>query len=501
MPIIDPYVSSTTARVFALRGLDEEVCASLFAAYSRANEPLRDVLSRLLESGDLVGSPTRESVGRTLRAELLRGNGSSALPIELNLRLEAALDAIFPDAASPAVQRAAAFHQKWTVGYGHGSVAEHAKVAVGVERCSILAAKALEEASYGVAFTEQSTRYVDFGRASYVKDIGIPAERVDLQTRYEAATEGLLAVYAEATAALSAYAESRWPEATAAQRRGWVLDITRAILPCAATTRLGMTLNGRAARHMVRKHRVSALPELRELAAELDVAARSVLPTLASQATPEPGRAARESGREYMAQGVQHRRFLCTIQGAENIRRHIRDDLTIAASAATVRRYMESRGPTERPGRAFEMIPVEFAVELDYGAWRDVQRHRPFSMPPVVLSPWSAWHFPNAGDLSRDLRARVEAAVETAQAVGQSLFVEGLPALAAYPLPLGTLVHAEVHTNLRAVLQFIELRSRVSGHDSYRAVAWMLCDAVNRELPELAPYIRCDRSARTFART
>ena len=39
----------------------------------------------------------------------------------------------------------AKFHEKWVVGYGHASVAEHAVLSLAVENISILAAKAIEE--------------------------------------------------------------------------------------------------------------------------------------------------------------------------------------------------------------------------------------------------------------------------------------------------------------------------------------------------------------------
>ena len=50
------------------------------------------------------------------------------------------------------------FHEKWVVGYGHSSVAEHAVLSVAVENISILGAKVVEDNRLS-SFTEKSTRY------------------------------------------------------------------------------------------------------------------------------------------------------------------------------------------------------------------------------------------------------------------------------------------------------------------------------------------------------
>src|ERR1700733_10073205 len=90
---IAPYVSSLTDDVFALTGLPEEVIAVLFAYYSRSRDDLRTNLARLLADQELG---------------VLEGHA----PVKPDLAL--------------ATEKARVFHEKWVVGYGHASVAEHA---------------------------------------------------------------------------------------------------------------------------------------------------------------------------------------------------------------------------------------------------------------------------------------------------------------------------------------------------------------------------------------
>jgi len=96
MTAIDPYVSSLTDPVFAIHGLPPEVIAVLFAYYSRVPKALRENLAALLADQELG---------------IIEGVGRPAFAL--------------------ASDKAKAFHNKWVVGYGHASVAEHAMVHLG----------------------------------------------------------------------------------------------------------------------------------------------------------------------------------------------------------------------------------------------------------------------------------------------------------------------------------------------------------------------------------
>src|SRR5512140_161519 len=128
---IAPYVSSLTDDVFALSGLPEEVIAVLFAYYSRSRDDLRTNLARLLADQEI---------------EIAEGAARPALSL--------------------ATEKARAFHEKWVVGYGHASVAEHAVIHLAIENVSIVASKVIEDLRLG-AFTEKSTRYVPFDTTKY----------------------------------------------------------------------------------------------------------------------------------------------------------------------------------------------------------------------------------------------------------------------------------------------------------------------------------------------
>src|SRR5512144_1264980 len=76
------------------------------------------------------------------------------------------------------------FHEKWVVGYGHASVAEHAILSLAVENVSILAAKAIEDNRLA-SNTEQSTRYQIYDPDHVYRPAAFQ-RRPDLNARFEA---------------------------------------------------------------------------------------------------------------------------------------------------------------------------------------------------------------------------------------------------------------------------------------------------------------------------
>ena len=55
-------------------------------------------------------------------------------------------------------EKSAQFHEKWVVGYGHASVAEHAVLHIAIENVSRLAVESIESNRLA-SYTEKSTRY------------------------------------------------------------------------------------------------------------------------------------------------------------------------------------------------------------------------------------------------------------------------------------------------------------------------------------------------------
>ena len=240
--------------VYALTNLPEEVVAYLFARYSRSRLSLRDDLRNMIEAEDLGA---------------LIGTGSTD-----NSSGTAGLQ-----------EKARAFAEKYVLGYGHSSVAEHGMVHLALEDISILASKLIEDARLA-SFTEKSTRYVAFDPSKVYVPKSVLAEPA-LADAYQKTVRGLLDAYTGWTEDVVGQIKSRTPRTEKQSERSYdaasratAFDILRYLLPAATHTNVGLTLNARTLEHLITKLLSQPLEEGRELGRRLKEEARHVVPTL-----------------------------------------------------------------------------------------------------------------------------------------------------------------------------------------------------------------------------
>ncbi len=495
---LTPYVSNVDSPVFALRSLPEEVVAVLFAYYSRSPHSLRRNLLRLLQEGDLDLSPI----------------GASSLPLG-----EA-------DYLASAREKARAFHEKWVVGYGHGSVAEHGCVHLALEDISIIASKLVEDGRLA-SYTEKSTRYVAFDPTKMHSPPRIMAAPT-LASVYQNTIRGLLSAYTDWTEDFVSQIKAiapRTPKQTErgheAASRATAFDTLRYLLPAATHTNIGLTLNARALEHLITKLLSQPLVEGQKLGARLKAEAQHIVPTLLKYADrseyrantppqiaalahallPVPAPAADTQG-EAETSSVK----LVSIDPhaedtlvASILYEHTSLPMTallaqvramdMAAKEQVVDAYLARRGRHDTPGRALERIGCTLEMQMDYGAYRDVQRHRMatqalqplnpslgYETPPLVVQFGYGAQFDDLMHAAQDAYARIQAA--------------GLTEEAAYVLPLATRIRTLFTWNLREMTHFIELRSARQGHPAYRRVAQDAYHALAQAQPLIARYLR-----------
>jgi len=496
--LLAPYVTNLDRPVFALRNLPEEVLAVLFAYYSRSSQSLRANLCTLLAAGDLdlVG-------GRALADD--------------------------DDALADARERARCFHEKWVVGYGHGSVAEHAVVHLAVEDVSIVASKAIEDNRLA-SYTEKSTRYVAFAPESFVREPTI-AESGDVAL-YDETCRLALATYARLLPQIEEQVRADFaPPADWAPRRydsvcrAQACDVARYLLPAATRTNLGLTINGRALEHMLTKLFSSELRELRTLAAAMRREAEHIVPTLIKYADPNPYlRATPRRVRELAADLLPSSPPVAEANGARLLAgpaeplvdlatailyeaRHepfagVRAQvaaLSAAQRSAVIAAYLDGRGRFDAPLRALEHLTYTFEVLVDYGAYRDIQRHRLCTQTSQVLDTSAGYETPpeiaalGHGPAYHTVMARsFDAHAALTARHGEEA--------AQYVLPLAWRKRVLFTWNLRELHHFIALRSGRQGHPSYRHIAQDCWRELERVCPELAAGVRVDLAARELAR-
>ncbi len=493
--LLAPYVTNLDQPVFALQHLPEEVIAVLFAYYSRSRDSLRRNLLNLITAGDLdlLDTPPLQ----TLEGQL----GASA-------------------DLSHAQAKARQFHEKWVVGYGHASVAEHAVAHLALEDVSIIASKVIEDMRLA-SYTEKSTRYVAFDTKQYYP---LPEmQGTDTDALYHDTMQDLFRTYNALLPDLIESVKRDWPRGARQTERGHhnacrakALDILRYILPAGTLTNLGITINGRALEHLLAKMLSHPLFEVRQLGEQLKTEAKKIIPTLLKYAEPSAYIAETEAAMQTIAtsllppvDGGQHEPAVRLVQAPDDV------DTTLTAAilygysqrpwpevidrvrslsetqrAEVIDAYLNRRGPHDQPLRALEHLTYTFEILVDYGAYRDIQRHRMATQTRQLPSPQHGYSLPEEAARYGVLEA-FKTCMERAAAAYQQLG-QAQPHVAPYVLPLAYRCRVLITWNLRELHHFVQLRSAKQGHVSYRRIAQGVYREIAARHPGLARYIRVD---------
>lgn len=478
-----PYFTNLDGPVFALVNLPEVVKGALFARYSRSAKSLRRLF--LDEFSDQVsGAPAGPGVG-TRRAEEL-------------------YERVFND-------------------YGDDSVAQLGGVHLACEGASNILTKVLEWGRL-MAYLEQSTRYVPYtdrpgGRWKY----HVPSE-VDaspLRERYVKVMDRAFETYSRWLDPLQEHLSARYPkspgESDGVYRmtiRAKALDTLRGLLPAATRSNVGIYGTGQAYEALLLRMRAHPLSEAREYADLMLAELRKVIPAFLTRVDrPDRGEAwseylaaTRRATREVAAKllsgiepetraGVELTGFdpegeIKVVAAALYAVSDLPDDqlLTIARKmtqeerAAVLAAYVGRRANRRhKPGRAFERTAYRFDILADYGAFRDLQRHRLLTLEWQPLSPCHGYAVPEAveeaGALSDWRRVMEESA-----ALYDALISEGLETAAPYAVAMAYRVRFYMEMNAREAMHLIELRTAPQGHPAYRRV----CQEMHRLIAERA---------------
>jgi thymidylate synthase ThyX len=486
--LLSRYFTNLDRPVFALRNLPEVVKGALFSRYSRTEKSLRRVLL-----DEFINAPE---------------SGFSALAGKPS-----------DDDDMVAVRRAEEFYERVLVGYGDDSVAELAGAHVAVERTSTLAAKALEDSRIGISPLEKSTRYVRFDRPGrdgrYLYHRGPELTHPE----YEPAADALFAAYSSMVEPVTAAIRQRFPLEEGETDRAWkaatrakALDLLRGLLPAGTLTNLGLFGNGRAFEYLITKMAAHELPECQRLASDLHRELDAVIPSFVKRALDD--RYGRPSA-ERMARirnevaGLP-RRVPAQSQSGPSVRLIEHDpDAERKVMAAALFPHSNARlddlggdpapvleallgdraNRRQRAPRALEHATYTFEIVANFGAYRDLHRHRMLTQDRQVLGTGLGYDLPpGLADLGMD--GRFSEAVEAAAAAHARLDRDAGPALAQYLVPLSFRVRWYFKANLREVYHLCELRTTPQGHPDYRWVAQEMFRRVSEVHPRLASYAR-----------
>jgi thymidylate synthase ThyX len=409
-------------------------------------------------------------------------------------------------------------------------VAEHAIAHIAIEDVSIVASKIIEDNRLA-SYTEKSTRYVVFDSEKYYKAPEL--NETPHRDLYHDAVRAMMNRYAELTPQAMEKIKERIPRregqtalAYAAACRAKACDVLRYILPAATFTNIGLTVNGRALEHMITKLLSHPLAEAREAGEAIKREAVTVIPTLlkyadynpyvsdtygeigdlAAELMGPPAASRSESGNRVTLVNYDERAeeklvaailYEHTGLSAREVEARV-TDFTREQRERVIDEYLKRRGNWDEPLRALEHVYYTFDILVDYGAFRDIQRHRMSTQTSQLLTDAHGYEMPSE-IIDYGYREVFEELMGRAGDAYRKIARE-FPHEAQYVLPLAYRKRALFTWNLRSLHHFISLRSAKQGHASYRAVAQQVFREIERVQPLLARYIRVDLSDYALAR-
>jgi thymidylate synthase ThyX len=471
--VLRRYFTNLDGPVFALVNLPEVVKGALFARYSRSPKSLR----------------------RLFLDEFVN---------DLEIDGDASID------ATVGLERAEELYERVFLEYGDDSVAQLGGVHLACEQASNLLTKILEWGRL-MSYLEQSTRYIAYdarlgGRYRFHRDPEVLASQFG--TRYVGDMDRMFDAYSTAVTTVTNHVRDTIPRDPSDSEfvyrqatRAKALDATRGMLPAASVSNLGIYGTGQGFEMLLLRMRAHPLPEARQYADLMLTELRKVIPSFLRRVD-LPDRGGRWT--EYLtdtrrdtaglveqlfgevpvdpAPEVQlvdfdadaENKLLAAIcyshsQLPESTLLDRVAKLGADERLALVRAYVGERANRRhKPGRAFERVDYRFDVLSDYGAFRDLQRHRLLTIEWQKLTPNHGYTRPElvveagVGDLFDETMERSARLFDDLK--------RPFPEQASYAVAMAYRLRYVMQFNAREAIHMLELRSAPQGHPSYRRV-------------------------------
>jgi len=428
-------------------------------------------------------------------------------------------------AAELSDEKSAQFHEKWVVGYGHASVAEHAVLHLAIENVSRIAIESIESNRLA-SFTEKSTRYQKWGPDDFtippeLREVGHP-----LHAEFVDTVRLLFKAYADSLQAVRTLILDRFPRRENEKDEAWdrrirskYVDVCRFLLPAAALANVGMTANARVIENTIRKMLSHELAEVREIGAQVKEVSKAETPTLVKYADVVPyllettgnfsHRDAETLGHDksprlrdspaedwcrmigydedgetkILAAALYRFGEMAYADALAQI-----DSLGVEAKERLAESLLGNLSKYDVPLRELEYSTYTFDMVMDQGAYAEFKRHRMMTQTPQRLTTRLGYATPRLMT-EAGFGPQYAAAMDAAATMYEKLHAFH-PAVAQYVVPNGYNRRVLAEFNLREAFAFCQLRSAANAHFSIRRVAQKIYEEMARVHPLLTKYMK-----------
>jgi thymidylate synthase ThyX len=370
-------------------------------------------------------------------------------------------------------KKAEEFYERVLVGYGDDSVAELAGAHIALEEISIIATKIVEDARIGLSPLEKSTRYVYFdtkknGKWMYLRENALMSS--EFAELYEETCDFCFQTYADLIPKVSEWVMARSPKDAQTSDRAYkstirakTCDLLRGLLPASTLTNMGFFGDGRAYEYLLTKMFGDDLAEIRDLAGKMQEELAFVIPSFVKRATDQYGQSMQTYRKRVAKSTGEIAEHYDSTTGGKGVAlveydKHAEDKLVRAIlypllkkpmkeiemivsqmsneeKTAVINAYVNEReNRRHKPGRAFESVFYTFDICGNYGAYRDLHRHRILTQERQQLNPYHGYEIPHEiieAGFEKEFRAVMDKTKEVYEKIAKKY-----PKEAQYVIPL-----------------------------------------------------------------
>ena len=338
------------------------------------------------------------------------------------------------------------FMEKFYVGYGHKSIGDCGSATVFVEGISMLAAKAIQDWRL-YSGQEASTRYVDFSEQKFLNPSGAKEG--------EEILENWRKFYLDAQEPVREHLKKQFPKKDDEDQKIYdkaiiarAFDITRSFLPAGATTNVAWRMNFRQFADELMLLRHHPLQEISDIAEKTEAALKETYPSSFCQER-------FPNTEEYNKSWMQGKYYYKNDSAKDFDMLYDNVDRKMLSEYKEI---LEKRPmKTELPMAIAECGVVAYEFLLDFGSFRDLQRHRAIvqRMPLLTLTHgFNQWYLKS---LPEDLKKKTEDFLKSQEEKIKKLDVSEEER--QYYIAMGYLVPCRFSGDLKALVYLAELRS------------------------------------------
>ncbi len=437
------------------------------------------------------------------------------------------------------------FYERVFLEYGDESVAELATAQVGIQNVSNVLSKIIEESRIGLSYLEKSSRYVSYrekrdGRYLYLgpQEAGIP-ERFN--QRYDEFNDSLFELYEKIFVGVSSYikvnnsfentkfnlpngkevkpgdedsSEEVLRKAYESAVRSRALDETRFILPASTLTNIGVSGNARAFSHLLERLRVSGLKEAEKLYSNLLDELKLVFPKLIDNVENPHGIDNIEflkSVKNFVPEKIIADKM--PLNNSVKLVQSENDDVVLSKVLSSY--YFEKtdgsyeslystfsllsvpkkkeildkiaslrKNRRNKLDRSFEHVHYTFEIGTNFGAFRDLQRHRSLTLQRKSLSAEHGFDVPPIISKLEDLSREYKRMIDESKKLYEDIY--SVDKNAAQYVVIFAYKHPTLVTiSLRELVYLTELRSTPQAHFDLRNISREMVRQVREANPSL----------------